>query len=202
MSFTADGNGQLPSAFAAASALKGNASADAAAAGGSGRPPAAGVQLSKGANRSLASRSAAPALIYSGAGTHAGKGPFGGGSSSFEAQAVSTQPGHRHQGPDGLSLGTGAALDQTPSQQQMARPLLSASGAAAGTAATAGSWGLAGSWKNLQQLEPAPGSGSPRASSAAPGGRAFQTGTEKALGRRSGMYGRSLGSRSTTLADR
>jgi hypothetical protein len=32
--------------------------------------------------------------------------------------------------------------------------------------------------------------------------RAFQRGTEKALGRRSGMYGRSLGTRSTTLADR
>jgi hypothetical protein len=91
-------------------------------------------------------------------------------------------------------------------------------GAAAPPAPTApGSWGLAGGWAAPQQQEPAAAvaaaaaAGSLRSSSAVgqaaggpAGARGLQTGTEKALGRRSGMYGQghSLGTRSTTLAER
>jgi hypothetical protein len=129
-----------------------------------------------------------------------------------------SQPGHCRKGSDGA--GVGRSQDQQ--QQQPSRPLsVGAAGkggpAAAAAPPAAGSWGLAGGWAATQGQEPAAAVaaaaavGSLRSSSAVgqagggpAGARGLQTGTEKALGRQSGMYGqgRSLGTRSTTLADR
>lgn len=211
------------SAYAAALAPRTSFSTDGpagAAAGSFGRPPP--VLLPPGrAARSLASRSAAPALVYGGsAWSSTGAGPSGGAAGSgFEGPngaaptLVSPQPGHRRRGSDSLSV-THEQQEHDPVQQQMSLRALSsvpAAGAAtAGAAAAAakkGSWGLAGSWTGLQDLDSAaPADGSPRVTAAAAAGGGGRvpglTGTEKALGRRSGMYGRSLGTRSTNLADR
>jgi hypothetical protein len=215
------------SAYAAALAPRASFSTDGPAAGSFGRPPP--VLPPGRANRSLASRSAAPALVYGSTWSSAGTGSAGGAGSNGSEGGIngappllSPQPGHRRRGSDSLAGLTvtleqqehePAQQQQQQQQQQMSRPLSSA--AATGTAAAAGkkgSWGLAGSWSGLQDQDSAPASGSPRAASAAAaaaaaagggGGRApGLSGTEKALGRRSGMYGRSLGTRSTNLTDR
>jgi hypothetical protein len=207
-----DGRQPTLSAYAAAAASRSASGFDPTAASNGGWPPP--CRVGKGVSRSLASRSAAPALIYGSKSSTGGVAPMGGSSSNYDPAAAAVggaavgsaagPPGHRRKGSDGtgLSFASGAlfgeeAFRQQQQQQQRAlstTPCVSAAAAAA----TRGSWGLAG------EAGPARG-GSPRAASVTAGSGlsvTLQTGTEKALGRRSGMYGRNLGTRSTALVDR
>jgi hypothetical protein len=207
--YSVDGRQPTLSAFAAAAASRSGSGFDPAAAGNGAWPLAS--KPGKGVSRSLASRSAAPALIYGSKSSSGGVVPQGTSNSmaldtsGSVAALAGAQPGHRRKGSDGtrLSFASSAMLmddasRQQQQQQQLQRALSVTPGGAAAAAATPGSWGLAG--------EAVPGRvGSPRAASVTAGSglsATLQAGTEKALGRRSGMYGRNLGTRSTALVDR